>query len=117
MSFIQKESNIMIGIGKWEASVSAMMMNMSGIVEIHDNGGKYEFIYEPPERFKNVQIKYHSIEEVGTDTLVVKGEASVLPGKIIEIHATFNDNKLTGYIKAPIMGGMKIKIKDGHRIG
>ncbi len=107
----------MIGIGKWEASVNTMMFSTSGIIEIKDNGGKYEFIYNVPERFKDVKVKILSIEEEGTDTLVVKAEFSILPGKIFEVHATFNGDTLTGFIKAPIMGSMKVKIKNGHRIG
>lgn len=107
----------MIGIGKWEASACAMMFNLSGVIEIRDNGGKYDFVYTVPDKFRNTQIKYHSIEEIGTDTLVVKAEASILPGKIIEIHATFSGDKLTGFIKVPVMGGMKVQIKNGHRVG
>ena len=107
----------MIGIGKWKASVSTMMFSTSAVVEIKDNNGKYEFIYNVPEKYKNVKINILSIEEEGTDTLVVKAEASVLPGKIAEFHATFTGDTLTGYIKAPIMGGMKVKIRDGHRVG
>lgn len=107
----------MIGIGKWEASANAMMFNLSGVIEIRDNGGKYEFIYDVPERFSGTKITIHSVAEEGTDTLVVKGEASIMPGKIVEIHATFIGDKLTGYIKVPVMGGMKVKIKGGHRIG
>ncbi len=107
----------MIGIGKWEATASAMMMSLSGVIEIRDVGGQYDFVYNMPEKYKDIKINILSIEEVGNDTLVVKSEASAFPGKTVEIHATFSGDNLTGFIKVPIMGGMTVKIKNGHRIG
>lgn len=107
----------MIGIGKWEATVSTMMFKYTGVVEIRDNNGEYEFIYDLPEKYKNVGIKYYDIEEVGNDTLRGKGEVSLLPGKVIEIEATFKGDKMTGIVKVPIMNGMTLKLKNGRRVG
>lgn len=107
----------MIGIGKWEAEISTPMFKAKGVVEIVDNNGKYEFRYDLPERFKNAKIRYYDIREVGSDTLTGKGEISLLPGKVIEVTATFKGDKMNGFVKVPIMRGMKIQFKNGRRIG
>lgn len=107
----------MIGIGKWQAEVSTMMIRAKGVVEVIDNNGKYDFRYELPDRFKGAKIKYYDIREIGTDTLTGKGEISLLPGKVIEVTATFKGEKMTGVIKVPVMGGLKIQIRNGRRIG
>lgn len=106
----------MIGIGKWEAEVNTFMFKAKGIVEIRDNGGQYEFIYDLPDKFKGAKIKYYDIREIGNDTLSGKGEISLLPGKVIEVQATFKGDRMTGFVKIPVMGGMTIQLRNGHRI-
>ncbi len=106
----------MIGIGKWEGSVNTFMFKAKGTAEIRDNNGEYEIVFDMPEKFKGAQVKYYDIKEVGSDTLVGKGEISLFPGKVIEGRFTFNGDKMTGTVKLPVMGGMEIKIKDGHKI-
>ncbi|MGN1418224.1 MAG: hypothetical protein ACI4W6_02735, partial [Acutalibacteraceae bacterium] len=91
-----------------------LMFNITGVIEIKDNNGQYEFIYDLPEKFKNVKVKYYDIEEVGTDTLRGKGEISAMPGKVITVQATFKGDTVTGFAK---LGGMTAKIKNGKRIG
>lgn len=104
----------MIGIGKWQATVSAFMFNVTGVVEIRDNGGEYEFIYQMPEKLKNVKVKYYGVEQIGPNTLRGKGEISSMPGKVITVEATFNGDTMSGTVK---MGAMSAKIKNGRRIG
>ena len=84
----------MIGIGTWSAKVSTMFLKMEGTIEILDNNGEYEFRFHPPEKFKDVQIRYFDIREEG-NTLYGKGEASAFPGKIFEVQATFDGDKMT----------------------
>lgn len=103
----------MIGIGKWEATVTTLFFSVTGVLEIKDNDGQYEFIYNLPEKFKNVKITYNSIEETSPDTLRVTGEASMMPGKKIVVEATFKGDTVTGFAK---MGGITARIKNGHRI-
>ena len=105
----------MIGIGTWSAKVSTMFLKMEGTIEILDNNGEYEFRFHPPEKFKDVQIRYFDIREEG-NTLYGKGEASAFPRKIFEVQATFDGDKMTGKITLPFMGNMSVELKDGHRI-
>ncbi|MCM1364242.1 MAG: hypothetical protein NC122_09795 [Faecalibacterium sp.] len=106
----------MIGIGKWEASINTFMFKAKGTAEIKDNNGEYEILFDLPEKFNGAKIKYYDIREIGDDTLTGKGEISLFPGKVAEGTFTFNGDKMSGTVKLPIMGGMEIKIKDGHRV-
>lgn len=104
----------MIGLGKWEATVSAMMIKVSGIVEVSEKDGKYDFKFNLPEKFKNVKITCKSVEEIGNDTLVATGEASAFPGKPFVVTAVFTDSTVSGSIKC---AGFTAKIKNGRKIG
>lgn len=104
----------MIGLGKWEATISAMMIKVKGSVEVSEKDGKYDFKFNLPDKFKNVKITYKSIEEVGNNTLKITGEASALPGKPFVVTAIFTDTTVSGDIKC---AGLTAKIKNGKKIG
>lgn len=105
----------MIGIGTWKARISTMFLKAEGTLEILDNKGEYEFKFHPPEKYKDMQIRYFDIREDG-NTLRGKGEASAFPGKIFEVEATFDGDRMTGRIILPFLGNMAVEIKDGQRI-
>lgn len=107
---------IIIGIGKWQGEIRTAFFSAKGVVEIRDNNGNYEFIFELPNKYKNTEIIYHEIKEISNDTLLIKAEASLFPKKTAVIKITFKGNKLFGVIYAPIMGGITLKIQNGKRI-
>ena len=105
----------MIGIGTWYARISTMFIKAEGTVEILDNNGQYEFKFHPPEKFKNMNVRCFDLHEEG-NTLYGKGEASAFPGKVFEVQATFDGDRMTGKIILPFLGNMTVDIKDGHRV-
>ena len=105
----------MVGIGKWSGKVSTMFFKVEAVVEIRDNNGEYEILFEPPEKFKSIKVSYHDVHAIG-NTLYGKGEVSAFPGKTIEVEATFDGDKMTGKIILPFLGNKTVEIKDGHRI-
>lgn len=106
----------MVGIGKWAGRVNTIVFKGEVTVDIREKDGEYDFNFEIPEKFKNIEIKYYDVHAQG-NTIKGKGELSILPGKIIEAEATFDGDKMTGKIKLPFLGNKEIKIKDGHRVG
>ena len=105
----------MIGIGTWAAKINTMFLKAEGTVEILDNNGEYDFRFHPSEEYKHISFRYFDIREEG-NTLYGKGEASILPGKIFDVQATFEGDQMKGKIILPFFGNMTIDIKDGHRI-
>ena len=103
----------MIGIGTWEATISVMFQKFTGKVEVIDNNGEYDFRIDLPDKLKKLRIKYYDIKEVGSDTLTGKGEIAQMPGKVIEVKATFKGDKMEGFAQ---MGKVKVNFKNGHRI-
>lgn len=104
----------MIGIGKWEATINVMFQKFTGAVEVIDNNGQYDFKIDLPGKLSALRIKYYDIKEVGSNTLTGKGEIEQFPGQVVEVSATFNGDKMEGYA---VMKGVKVKFKNGHRIG
>ena len=103
----------MIGIGTWEATISVMFQKFTGKVEVIDNNGEYDFRIELPDKLKKLKISYYDIQEVGNDTLTGKGEIAQMPGKTVEVRATFKGDKMEGFAK---MAGVKVNFKNGHRV-
>ena len=103
----------MIGIGKWKCSVDTMMFKGSAILEIIDNNGEYDFkldagdINIPEVNVSNVKAEGNKLEAVAT--------SPVLPGKEVPISLEFDGDTVTGYLKVPFLG--KVKLKEGTRIG
>lgn len=106
----------MVGIGKWVGSVNTLVFKGDVTVEIKDNNGEYDINFELPEKFKNIEIKYYDVHAEG-NTIMGKGEMTLLPGKVIEACVTFEGDTMSGTLKLPFLGNKEIKIKNGHRIG
>ena len=106
----------MVGIGKWVGRVNTLVFKGEVTVDIRDKDGEYEIDFELPEKFKNIEIKYYDVHAEG-NTIMGKGEMTLLPGKVIEAAVTFEGDKMTGSLKLPFLGNREIKIKDGRRIG
>ncbi len=103
----------MIGVGKYKVSVDHMFFKGDAIFEIEYENGKYEFEIEIDNADFDFDITILEAEEDG-DTLDAKATVAILPGKEIDIHLTFEDDKCNGYLKIPFVG--KIKIKDAVKI-
>ena len=106
----------MIGLGKWTAKVNTLFFSGYLNVEIKDNNGEYEVDFELPEKFKSIEIQYYDIRDDGKNTLRGKAEVSLLPGKVFELEAVFDSDKVEATLTLPFLGNKQIKSKDGHRI-
>lgn len=107
----------MIGLGKWEITINNLFIKATGVAEIIDNNGQYEIKVSLPEKYKDVKITYHEIREAGTDTLSGKAEISLFPGKVFDGAFTFSGDRCHGYVTIPMLGGKKLEIKNGRKIG
>lgn len=107
----------MIGIGKWEGEIITPFFGGKGQLEIKDDNGKYKFIFDLPEKYKNMKIFYREIREIEPDSLFVKAEADMFPGKVLQIRLTFESERVYGFIRLPVMGGYTVQIKNGRKIG
>ena len=104
----------MIGLGKWQATVNALLFKGTVGVTISDNNGEYVIDFELPEKFKDVKVKTYDIKEEG-NTLSGKGEITMLPGKELEAIVTFDGDKMTGVLNIPFLK-RSIELKNGHRV-
>lgn len=103
----------MIGIGKWAARVDTMFFKGDVFLIVKDNNGEYDFDIELKADIEVPEFRFYDITEDG-NTLNGKGEVSLLPGKVIEASLTFEGDEMTGFLKVPYMG--KIKIKEGKKV-
>ncbi len=102
----------MIGLGKWACSVNTMFFSGEVKFTVFDNNGEYGFELDIPGiQIPDITIK--SVEE-DDDTINAVVQTSLLPGKDIELNASFDDDEFDGFLKIPFIG--KVKFKDGHRI-
>lgn len=106
----------MLALGKWEISVNHALFKGKGIVEISERNGNYECKPFLPEKYKNVKIKTYGIKQVSEDTLIGKGEVSLLPGRTVTVKAKVSGNFLRGTANIPIMGNMTVSFT-GRKIG
>ncbi len=102
----------MIGIGTWECKVDTMFFKGTAQVKIFDNNGEYGFDVIIPD-FDVPDITVLSVEEDGNDIDAVV-QTSLLPGKDINLSVSIDGDDITGFLKIPFVG--KVKLKDGHRI-
>ncbi len=102
----------MIGLGTWKFHVDTMLFKGDAIIKIFNNGGEYDFELD----VKDVDIPDISVKDINEDgdTLTAVGSTSMLPGKDIPISLTFSGDTVTGFVKVPLIG--KIKLKEGTRI-
>lgn len=102
----------MIGLGKWACRVDTMFFRGEAFFTIFDDNGKYGWALEVPgETIPEIDI--HDVVEDG-NTLTAIANVDLLPGKDIEITATFEADTFEGLIKIPFIG--KIKLKDGKKV-
>lgn len=104
----------MIGLGKWQATVNALLFRGTVGVTISDNNGEYVIDFELPDKFKDVKVKTYDIKEEG-NTLSGKGEITMLPGKELEAVVTFDGDTMTGVLNIPFLK-RSIELKNGHRV-
>lgn len=103
----------MIGIGKWECSIDTMMFRATAVVTIAEKDGKYDFKIEtddvrvPPYRVSDIVENGNNLSAVVTSPL--------LPGKEVPVSMDFDGDTVSGYIKVPVLG--KVKLKNGKKIG
>lgn len=103
----------MIGLGKWGCKVDTMFFKGDAAITLFDDNGSYGFELDVPGvDIPDITVK--QVTEEGGDTLNAVVQTSLLPGKDIEMTATFDGDDFTGIIKIPFIG--KVKLKDGHRI-
>lgn len=103
----------MIGIGKWACSVDTMMFRAEAVVTISDNGGEYAFDIDA-KGINVPEYKVYNIEENG-NTLSAVVSSPMLPGKEVPVCMTFEGDTVSGYVRVPVLG--KVKLKNGKRIG
>lgn len=104
----------MIGLGRWACGLDTPMIEEDGVVQISEKEGEY--VFRLLARDKNIpDYKVETIKEKDDDTLIISLTIDGIPeeNKVI-IHATFSDDKLTGYIRLPFIG--RLKITNGRRI-
>lgn len=101
----------MIGLGKWSVCVDTMFFSGEAFFTIKDNNGEYGWELDVPG-VDVPEIEIHDIKEDG-NTLTATANVDLLPGKDIDITATFEENTFEGLIKIPFIG--KIKLKDGKK--
>ena len=96
----------MIGIGKWEAPIKTIVFKGTGIMTISEINGEYDFKFELVGKGLP-EIRVSEVEEKG-NTLTAVGECNYLAGQKIPFSLTFEGDKFTGTLKAPIIGKIKV---------
>jgi len=105
----------MIGLGKWEYSVNTVYFTGTVVLGISDDGGKHKIeVLQVETEDDAPEFVFHDITEEG-NSLIGKGEISLLPGSMLDLSLTFEGDVMTGFLKVPYVG--KIKIKDGKKVG
>lgn len=98
----------MIGLGKWRGSVKSKFFTGDVDFEIADNGGKYEFKIDLPDKFKGIDYEYYDIAEKG-GALVCKGRCSAFPMLVINAELKFSGDTAVIKLSTPLMlGSVKI---------
>ncbi|MBE6812432.1 MAG: hypothetical protein IKJ63_09750 [Clostridia bacterium] len=103
----------MIGIGKWLCKVNSMFYRGEVTLNIADNNGEYDITLEIDADFDMPDYKIYDVTTEG-NTVTAKAEVSLLPGKVVDVSFTIENDVLSGVLKVPFMG--KIKVTDGHKI-
>ncbi len=103
----------MLGIGKWLCKVNSMFYRGEVTLNIADNNGEYDITIEIDADFDMPDYKIYDVVTEG-NTVTAKAEVSLLPGKVVDVSFTIENDVLTGVLKVPFMG--KIKITDGQKV-
>lgn len=101
----------MIGLGTWEAPIKTMIYKGTGRMIISDVNGEYDFKFELVGD-EIPEIRVSDVVEDG-NTLTATAECDLLKGKKIPVSVTFDGDKMTGVVKAPFIGKVKL---DGKKI-
>lgn len=99
----------MIGIGTWEAPINTMVYKGTGIMKISDVNGEYDFKFELVGQ-RLPEIKISELAEDG-NTLTGIGQCDILKGQRLPFSLTFDGDTFSGFLKAPIVGKVKINGK------
>lgn len=78
-------------------------------MKISEINGEYDFKFELVGQ-KLPEIKISELSEDG-DTLTGIGQSDLLKGQRLPFSLTFNGDTFSGFLKAPIVGKVKIKGK------
>lgn len=90
-----------------------MMFRGTATLDIYDNNGEYGFDLDA-SGIDIPDVKVSKIVENG-NTLEAVATTSALPGKEVPLSLEFDGDTVTGFLKVPFIG--KVKLKDGKRIG
>lgn len=102
----------MVGIGTWECRVDTMFFKGTAQIKVFDNNGAYGFeVIVPGMDVPDIEVI--SVEEDG-NAVDATIRTSLTGDKDIDLSVEFDDDIVTGFIKVPYLG--KVKLKDGHRI-
>ncbi len=99
----------MIGLGTWEAEINTIFFKGTGRAKISDIGGNYDFKFEILGMNMPAVNVYDVCEE--GNTLTATAECDLFKGKKIPVTVTFDGDTVTGIIKAPMLGKLKINGK------
>lgn len=102
----------MIGLGIWEGSVNTMIFKGTGRVTVKDIGGKYDFKLEIIGE-DTPEFTVYDVTENG-NTLQAVAECDAFKGKKIPVTAVFEGDSVTGTVKLPFLGTIKLH---GHKVG
>lgn len=103
----------MIGIGKWAGDIQTPIVKGSGIVEIKDKDGSYDFKVTIDNGSDLPPYTVYDIKESG-NTLSAKIDTSLLGKTTVDISVTFDGDTFSGYLKVPFFG--KVPILNGRRV-
>lgn len=99
----------MIGLGTWESEINTIFFKGTGRVTISDVNGNYDFKLEVVG-MNLPEINVFDVVESG-NTLTATAECDIFKGKKIPVTVTFDGDKVTGSIKAPMVGKIKFNGK------
>jgi len=99
----------MIGIGTWQCSVSSMVYKGDANIQILDNDGAYGFEISVPD----MDMPDYEVKDIAVDgnTFTAIANVSLLPGKDIAIQVEFEEETMSGFLKVPFVGKIKLNGK------
>ena len=104
----------MIGIGKWTGDIDTSVFKGSGIVEITDNNGEYDFTVTLDSGAKITSFKVTDIVEQG-NCLSAKASSPAFHNIPVAVSVEFHGDTFEGNIKVPFLGN--VPILNGRRVG
>lgn len=102
----------MVGIGKWIGVIDTPMIKGTANVTVSDNDGTYDIVVSVPEISNLPDFSVFDIKEDG-NCIDGKAKVQIMGGITVDVHAEFEGDNFSGYIKIPFMG--QIPISNGRR--